>query len=304
MKTDKNKFLNFSFNLIGVLLPIFMVLAIFYFKEWSILLQIAVLGLSILCSIFAIFFKYNNRDSFKLFFIVNIFLIIIVWTYIFAEKFDFLKYISSPTVIKDFILSTGALGIFVFVLIQIAQVVCVPIPSVIIILVGTLIYGPTICALLCSIGVIAGSFISFGIGKSFGKKFVGWIVGKDKLQYYLGILNGREKLFLSIAFIFPLFPDDILCLISGISNITFKEFAKITFLTRPIGVICLCYFGGSFFTQFSSYKFVIIGLVVIIIVALLISLIVIKKKKLKVADEIKILVKSLSFKKNIINKGN
>lgn len=306
MRTDKNKFLTVCFNSICVLVPMIILVGILYNSNLfsSILKESLILGTSIFLSISSIYLKYNNKNLFKMFFIINLICLVIFLIYLFGNKYDFLKYLSSPTIIKNFILSTGALGILVFILIQIAQVVCVPIPSVIIVLVGTLIYGPTLCALFCSIGVILGSFISFGIGKSFGKKFVGWIIGKDKLEHYLGIFKGREKSFLCIAFIFPLFPDDILCLVSGISNITFKEFFKITLLTRPIGVIFLCYFGGSFFTQLGGYKIILIVIVAIIIVAATILFFVLKKRRKSVVKDLKVLIKSFSFKKNAINERN
>jgi len=306
MKTAKNKILTICFDISCALIPMIFLIGILYYPNIfdNIFYEVFILGLSIYLSINAIFLKYNSKNAYKIFFVINMFSLIIFLIYLFGIKYDFLKYISSPTIIKNFILSTGALGVVVFILIQIAQVVCIPIPSVIIVLVGTLIYGPSLCALFCSIGVILGSYISFGIGKSFGKKFVGWIVGNDKLEHYLGMLKGREKMFLCIAFIFPLFPDDILCLISGISNITFKEFSKITLLTRPIGVIFLCYFGGGFFTQFSGYKIILLILVLIIVISIAVTLIILKKRKKNVVKDLKILVKSFSFKKNAVNERN
>ena len=69
-----------------------------------------------------------------------------------------------------------------------------------------------------------------------------------------------------------MFPDDILCLIAGITNMKFKTFAWITTITRPIGVICMSYFGGGHIIPFSGwgiYVWSVLLIVIIVIVALI-----------------------------------
>ena len=300
MRDVRGIFFSILFNSLCVIMPIIFIFATILsqsiFKEkYQIVLC---LGIIIFLSISSIYLRCANKSQFKATFLIVTFLSLFFLFYVVASKYDFFNFISSPTTIKNFVLSSGSLGVLVFVLIQISQVVCVPIPSVIIILVGTLIYGPILCSIFCSVGIIIGSLISFGIGKLLGKKLISWLIGQNKLEHYLGILKGREQMFLSIAFVFPLFPDDILCLISGISNITFKNFFKITLLTRPIGVIFLCYFGGNLFTHFNKTTLIVLILFfILLIIFVLVIYVFLKKRKSKILNNINVLVKGLSFKK-------
>ena len=286
------------FNIINYLIPILIFIFLtFHFKLInSIFLQNLICVLSFVFSFLTSVLFAKGSQFYKLFFMANIIGLLAILIYYLGNKYDAFKFLSSPTEIKNLVLSTGPLGIIVFIFIQISQVVCVPIPSVIIVLVGTLIYGPALCSLFCSIGVLLGSYIAFGIGKTFGKKFVSWMIGKDKLDYFIKLISGKEKLFLAIAFIFPFFPDDVLCMVSGVSSLSFKDFFKVSTLTRPIGVIFLCYFGGGFFNGLKDNILVMILLIVIAIISGIIFMLILKKKKKNLIQEIKVLIKSFRVK--------
>mgnify|MGYP004629456431 CR=1 FL=1 len=297
MSINKNSKL-IIFNVINYLIPIsiFAFLTFQYNLISSVLLKNLICIFGFIFSILSSVFFSKGMQYYKLFLVLNILGFISLLIYYFGLKYDAFKFLSSPTEIKNLILSTGSLGVLVFIFIQISQVVCVPIPSVIIVLVGTLIYGPALCALFCSIGVLLGSYLAFGIGKTFGKKFVSWIIGKNKLEHFIRLLSGKEKLFLTIAFIFPFFPDDVLCMVAGVSSLTFKEFFKVSTLTRPIGVIFLCYLGGGFFSGLKDNLFVMILLITLAVIAGIVLLIVLKKRKKSLLQEIKVLIKSFRVK--------
>ena len=170
---------------------------------------------------------------------------------------------------KEFILSTKEKGIFVYILIQILQVVFVPIPAAAIAVVGSLIYGPLLGAIYCTIGILLGSYISYFIGKTFGYKIVAWIVGSKNANKYSDILANKGAFFLSIAFLLPLFPDDILCLIAGISTMKFSTFFIVSTITRPIGVIFMCVFGSGQIIPYSGWGLIVWGIILILAIVLI-----------------------------------
>jgi uncharacterized membrane protein YdjX (TVP38/TMEM64 family) len=155
--------------------------------------------------------------------------------------------------LKSYILSTDQMGVFIYIILQMLQVIFLPIPASIICVVGSLIYGPWLGSLYCCLGVLIGSYISYILGKIFGYKVVVWIVGKKNADKYAEILRSRGGFFLSIAFLLPMFPDDILCLIAGISKMKFKSFFWITLIFRPIGVICMGFFGSGTIIPFTGW---------------------------------------------------
>ena len=183
---------------------------------------------------------------------------------------DYLKIFSSVNAFKNFILSTGNKGIFVYILIQMLQVVLIPVPATIIALAGALIYGPLLGSIYCSAGVLLGSFTSYFFGKVFGFKLVAWVTGKEKALKYANVINNRGKMFLPIAFLLPMFPDDILCWIAGITTMKFGYYAIVTMITRPIGVISMCYFGGGYIIPFYGWGLYVWAVLLVLIIAVVI----------------------------------
>ncbi len=215
------------------------------------LLFLIIINILYLTTIIFKWLKYYKISRF--FYVLFITISIGLFGYIILYKLEIIDTISSITKLKNYILSTKEKGVFIYILLQIAQVIILPVPAAIICIVGSLIYGPLLGSIYCSIGILLGSFVSFWIGKTFGNKIVTWIAGVENTEKYSKIIRKRGAFFLIIAFLLPMFPDDILCLISGISNMKFKNFALITTITRPIGVICMSYFGGGHIIPFNGW---------------------------------------------------
>lgn len=263
------------FCLISLLFPI--ISAIIYFNLYGAIFN--GLGMSILLvaclllSFLSCVFKHTTKQVLAKFcFVLNIVCCVILLIWILFDRYGFLTVFSSIESFKKFILSTKEKGMIIYVLIQFIQVLSVPIPSMIITLTGVAIYGPFLASVLCSIGVLMGSYCSFFVGKLFGYKIVKWIVGENNAIKYANIIEKKGRFFLIIAFLLPLFPDDILCLISGITTMKFKHFFWIALITRPIGVICMSYFGGGYivpFTGWGLFVWPIILVVAIVAVVLL-----------------------------------
>jgi len=195
---------------------------------------------------------------------------IVIICYIILYKLNILDMLSSISSLKKYILSTGSKGVFIYILIQTLQVIFLPIPASIICIVGSLIFGPVLGALYCSLGVLIGSFVSFLIGRIFGYKLVTWIVGVDNTNKYSEIIRTKGIFFLGLAFLLPMFPDDILCFIAGITKLSFKKFLLITLITRPIGVICMAIFGSGYLIPFSGWGVYAWSIILVIAVALVV----------------------------------
>lgn len=227
-----------------------------------------IITISILMGIVSMYlFSKNVRQTLsRLLISLNYIGAIILTVYTILGKYNMLDIFNSVYTFKEFILSTGAYGMLVYMLIQLLQVMFVPIPSMIITLTGVLIYGPFLASVLCIIAVLAGSILSFTLGKTFGFKMVSWVVGRDNALKYASVLNKRGKFFLTIAFLLPLFPDDALCLIAGMTTMEYKDFIIIASLTRPIGVICMSYFGGGYIIPFVGWGLYVWAVLLVLIV--------------------------------------
>lgn len=258
------------FYMVLILCPILIAFSIYEnpIKIYNIYIEILVIFISVMASVLSYYFRKRTGGFwYKLLFFLNVLsaILFIIWTVL--EKYNLLDVFTSISSFKAFILSTKEKGMLIYVAVQILQVMFVPIPSMIITLTGVAIYGPFLGALLCSLGVLLGSYLSFAVGKVFGFRVVSWMVGKDNANKYAQIINDRGKFFLIIAFLLPLFPDDILCLIAGLTTMKFKHFAIIAGITRPIGVICMSYFGGGYVIPFSGWGLYVWPIILIIAIA-------------------------------------
>ena len=147
----------------------------------------------------------------------------------------------------------------VLILIQFLQVTFIPIPSTIVTAAGFYLCGKNIglTILFCCIGLWAGSLFAFFLGRMFGVKLVKWIAGEKVLIKYNNLVKGKDKVMLGYMFLFPIYPDDVLCLIAGLTTMSWREFILIQILSRPINVaatVLLLYFGTSLTTLFPFTK--------------------------------------------------
>lgn len=145
------------------------------------------------------------------------------------------------------------MGMLVFVLIQFLQVVVLPLPAVVCYVPGAVIWSPLTATLLASAGVIAGSFFCYFLGRKFGRKALVWLAGKDAAEKYADYIGNRSKGIFLIMQILPFFPDDVLCIIAGITAMNFPYFAGVIVLVRPLIIAAYCFLGNGSIIPFSGW---------------------------------------------------
>lgn len=143
------------------------------------------------------------------------------------------------------------LGPIIFILIQILQVVIPIIPGGISTAAGILIFGPYAGFIYNYVGICIGSIIIFLLGRRYGKPFILSMVSDKTYNKYVGWLDNQnrfEKLF-ALAIFLPVAPDDALCLMAGLTNISVKKYTWIILLAKPLSIflysMALIY-GGHF----------------------------------------------------------
>lgn len=133
-------------------------------------------------------------------------------------------------------------GIFagiIFIIVEIMQTVYPIIPFGLTNTIGGLVFGLLVGGIYNIIAIYIGSYINFILGKKYGKNLILAFVDEKTYSKYESALNDKEKFkkILAFGFLFPIFPDDIACMIAGTSNLTKKEFMKIVIIFRPLSVI-------------------------------------------------------------------
>lgn len=133
---------------------------------------------------------------------------------------------------------SGIWGPLLFVMIQMIQVVVPIIPGGITCGVGVVIFGAWYGLLYNYLGIVAGSLINFYLARRYGQCFVKYFVKEETYEKYIGWLEKGKKFdkFFAFAIFFPCAPDDVLCLIAGLTKMTWQKCTTIILLGKPASI--------------------------------------------------------------------
>ena len=152
---------------------------------------------------------------------------------------------ASLEAMQDYIGRFAPYSHLVYFLIQLLSVILAPIPSNVTALAGGLLFGTWPAFLLTWGAVVLGSVIVFAVARRLGRDFVERVVSRSVIGRYLDVIQRKQDTFLILAFLFPFFPDDVLCILAGLTTMPFRRFLLIALFTRPWGLLAASALGGS-----------------------------------------------------------
>lgn len=157
--------------------------------------------------------------------------------------------ITDVETIRSVVESCGVWGWLVFMLMFITASVflCfIPGTSASFIVVSIVLFGAWKALIMSSVSVIIASSIMFFIGHTFGERVAEKIVGKDSLHKAQELIDVKSKIFLPLMFLFPVFPDDALCMVAGMTKMKYWYFLIVVAVCRTIGIATICFLGSGF----------------------------------------------------------
>lgn len=166
--------------------------------------------------------------------------------------------------IKTFITSFGSGAPLVFILIQILQVLFAPIPGEATGFIGGYLFGASKGFLYSSLGLTAGSWIIFVIGRLLGKRYVRKLIPIKQLNRFDLLVKRQGVIVLFLFFLIPGFPKDYLCFFLGLSDLPKKVFIVITAIGRMPGTYMLSLQGAFLYEQMYGLFALILGLWVLV----------------------------------------
>ncbi len=158
---------------------------------------------------------------------------------------------SSREHLEMFLAKAGIAAPIVFLLIQTIQVVIPILPGGVTCVISVVVFGPVWGFIYSYAGMVAGSVISFLLVRKYGKKLILKLVSESTYNKYVGWLERGKRfhLFFAAAIFLPFFPDDVLCMLAGLSDMSLKRFTLIILLCRPVSLIGYSV-GFNLFTMF------------------------------------------------------
>ena len=157
----------------------------------------------------------------------------------------FFRAISSEAELEAYIARWEPWSQLAFFGVQLISVILAPMPSNITAAVGGVLFGTLQSFLLTWAAVVVGSMAVFLLARGLGQRFVQNFVGKKVSEKYLDLIRRKRDTFLLLAFLFPFFPDDILCILAGLTDVSWKRFLVLCLVARPWGLLLASAVGGS-----------------------------------------------------------
>ncbi len=204
--------------------------------------------------------------------ILAVIVVIVLAIYLPLKLSGALAKIDSAEKLQQIIQQGGAYSYLIFIVIQFLQVTFIPLPAAITTVAGVLAFENIWLVFGLSLfAVLLGSVFAYFLGYKIGRKLVFWVVGqKDAIKWEMKLKRGKYVFFLMM--LFPLFPDDILCIVAGCIGMKFKFFLVTNIITRPIVILLTCLFGSGSIIPFSGWGIPVwIVLVILGIIAFYIS---------------------------------
>jgi len=213
----------------------------FFYNNKLVLISIVVVVVSVITVIALAYATADKKTIYKIS-IVVLFLITFTLSIMYLLKISGVAdKIDSIEDLRNYVASFGYLAIVIYVLLNFLQVVLLPIPGFIAVGTGVALFGPLKTAIFSLLGILLGSYVAFFIGRVLGYKVVKWIVGKDTLDKWLNSVRNKDKVVLTFMFLFPFFPDDVLCFVAGLSTMSTSYFVVMIMICRVISVFLSAY---------------------------------------------------------------
>ncbi|OGW28759.1 MAG: hypothetical protein A2X56_02035 [Nitrospirae bacterium GWC2_57_13] len=134
---------------------------------------------------------------------------------------------------------------FIFIGLQVLQVVAAPVPGEVTGFAGGVLFGPLWGIVLSTIGLTLGSWLAFGIARLLGRPLVERIVSADTIRQYDYIMKHKGLFLAFLMFLIPGFPKDLLCYILGLGHMSQRDFLLVSTVGRLLGTTMLT-MGGTF----------------------------------------------------------
>jgi len=150
--------------------------------------------------------------------------------------------------LREIIASCGAWGWIAFIALftTCSTLLCfMPGTSATFIGVAIVMFGAWKGFAISTISVFLSSSLMFFIGHHFGEKAAIKLVGKESLEKAQNLIDVKSKMLLPLMFLFPVFPDDALCMVAGMTKMRYWYFAVVVAIFRTIGIASICFLGSG-----------------------------------------------------------
>ncbi len=176
--------------------------------------------------------------------------------------YDLHLYLTDEEKAIRFISSFGPLSVLALILLQAVQVIIAPIPGDATGFIGGYLFGPVLGTIYSTIGLTAGSWLAFYLGRLYGLPLAERFVRPEVIQKYDYFMEHKGIAVTFALFLIPGFPKDALCYLIGMSHIRNRVFLCTSTAGRLFGTILLSVAGSSVRRHQNGMFFIAAGAIV------------------------------------------
>ncbi len=135
---------------------------------------------------------------------------------------------------------------WVFILVQVLQVVIAPIPGQAAALAGGFIFGFWKGWFLTTLGLVIGSLIAMVLARLLGISLVRKVVPDSIIQRFDKVVSDGGYMTFFMIFLLPALPDDAVCFLAGLTKLKLLPLSLVCLLGRAPGMLVLSLTGAGF----------------------------------------------------------
>lgn len=198
-------------------------------------------------------------------FLLLVIIVVGIPLYLFVFKRDFIESFESLEDVITFLQQNKLKSIFVYLMIQIVQIIISIIPGQVFQIAAGYLYHFIPGLILSVIGAVVGTSISFGIARVLGKNFVHLFFGEEKTKEYIIKLNSKQAFVIAFfLYMIPGLPKDVLSYIAGVSEMKFPLFLVASTLGRLPGM-CASLLIGTLYINKHYYLMIAVAAIVVVL---------------------------------------
>ncbi len=176
---------------------------------------------------------------------------------------DLVSVLGDRQAIVDLLRGSGPWGWFILILLLVLQAFLAFIPGQGLMLASGYIYGFWQGLLLTWFGLTLGGQISFWLARRYGRPFASRFVSKKVLARWDDIAARQGVGFYIVSLFLPIFPNDAMCFVAGLGEISFFRFLVANMIGRFIATAAMT-FVGAYSTQIPAIAWAVLLIVLVL----------------------------------------
>ena len=129
----------------------------------------------------------------------------------------------------------------IYFLVCFLQPIILPVPEPVTIMAGSSVLGAFNGAVIGGCGTIMGIITMFALSRYVSEKLINRFIDNKKIEEFNRYIKRNETIVILALFIFPILPDEVICIGSGLAKISIYKFIGISVIAKLITSFSLSY---------------------------------------------------------------